>query len=185
MGDGDGKVEDLRKTTTRVLQKKVQRGVEALTSEDGPLIALVAHVRESNELAAANNKQAARSIRLMQVMLGAMLLQMLGMGISASAVQDAARDLMKIAETQKEQQVATENLKEELEEQFDHVPRIVADEETGQLKVVAQVLEAEHTHDDSLLVHPVHPEKRAPRKKSRRVEFLLDSFPMEAPVAAE
>lgn len=162
--DSKKPVSELSKTG---LDRRVAADLESLTDPDGPLVQLVLEVKRSNSLAASNQQR-------MRWALIALALSLLGVGAIVHMISSATSNLQRIQLQQDDTARSLEKLTavtkttsevvRDANEKIDNAPRIVADERTGGLKVVATV-----QHDEPSTVVPLRAQVAPPVSKKPRV----------------
>jgi len=162
----------------RVGMKNLNSELEMLTSEKGPLYQLVDEVRKSNLLARSNQ------VKLMITMFGLVVCIVLlatcvflmkrtasdlhELSVEQLNALEATQQLVKFAE-------ATDQKVEATQAQLDEAPKVVADEKTGQLMVVATI---EMSNDAGS-----HPVDDAPASATPMVRKRAGGSPLIKPEA--
>ena len=116
--------------------------LEVLTSADGPLVQLVGQVRASNALAR-------RAMRLLYLIAAALLVLTCILVFIVSSMARTSRDMVDLTASAEsvlhkvallsEQATVQATATKAVQEQLNDAPKIVADETTGKLKIVAVV----------------------------------------------
>ena len=169
------------------ISQKVVADMENLTSPTGPLVQLVGEVKRSNSMALANH------VRLRWALIAILFCLFVALAIVFS-IQDATRNL----EHLQAQQVQTASTLEKLsvfakstddgvrdaQKSIEDAPRLVADENTGGLKIVATVHREDEVGPQPAPAIPVRARARTKKKAGRMVvkeeESSIQLFPADA-----
>lgn len=126
----------------RPISKKVNEDLIILTSVDGPLYRLVEEVRLSNRLATANQKRLTITLSiaiLCLLAIGVSLWMMSASVVEVQALQERQVESLKYAERLVKFAEAADKKIDAANTAINTAPRVVADQKTGQLVVLAPV----------------------------------------------
>lgn len=148
--------------------------LEALTSADGPLVQLVGQVRASNALAR-------RAMRLLYLISAALFVLTCILVFIVSSMVRTSRNMIELAVSAEnvlhrvsllsEQATVQATATKAVQEQLNDAPKIVADETTGKLKIVAVVDAPDPPKTDS---EPIFKKKSGAGSKKSSLEDVLD-----------